>query len=65
MKGNNRNKPCSCGSGKKHKICLCWQIELAHEEALREYEYRKNVGRGRGKVLQAIALAQVIGGPFR
>jgi len=37
---NIRNKPCPCGSGKKRKLCLCWQIEEAHEEALRENEWR-------------------------
>lgn len=66
MKGNGRNKPCPCGSGKKHKVCLCWQIELAHEEALREHDFRKHcVGRGSSKVFQAVAIANMINAPFR
>lgn len=68
MKGNERNMPCPCGSGKKRKVCLCWQIELAHEEALRENEYweyaKRGVG-GRSKILQAIALEHMINGPFK
>lgn len=42
MKGSERNKPCPCGSGKKAKYCLCWQIELAHDEALIEHRYREH-----------------------
>lgn len=38
--GRDRNQPCPCGSDKKRKVCLCWQIEADHEEALLEHEYR-------------------------
>lgn len=58
---NDRNKPCHCGSGKKRKLCLCWQIEAAYEEALREEDFRRTyVGRRRSdKLLMAVALAQI------
>lgn len=40
MKGSERNLPCECGSGTKAKRCLCRVIATAHEEALREAEWR-------------------------
>lgn len=59
---NDRNKPCPCGSGKKRKLCLCWQIEAAHEEALREDDFRRTYVGGRRRsnnLLMAVALAQI------
>lgn len=65
---NIRNKPCECGSGKKRKLCLCWQIEEAHEAAIREDEWRTKWAdpeyreRSRAKVWGLVALTHMIAG---
>ncbi len=60
MKGKERNKPCECGSGKKMKLCLCWQINEAHEEALIEEQWLESQRWKRNKDFKLGAAMSII-----
>ena len=62
MTGRDRNKPCSCGSGKKYKRC-CWDInqfpeakaqDIAHARYLEQRAARLARGEKEDSALKTV-----------